>query len=579
MVVRKNQNVMEIFSGFKKALPLIILFAIASLLLIPSLEKYPFWQDEAETALLAKSILKNGLPYVWDGKNIITQFNGNESTPDGLWTLTPWLPFYITAASFKIFGESNFSGRLPFVIIALLSIIPCYILALRLTKSDKAAFLSSLFLIVNMQFILYSRQCKYYSISFLLSSVIVLLYQEMGNSWKKTFWFIISAVLLFYTNYVALFNIFCGLWIYAVFISKDAHTIKRFLLSSAIIAGAAFPFFLLASASAAASEAVSLPTLKAYADKLVRHMWYFNNMALPLIIFIPLLKIRRFKPAIEYLMCIIITAWAALPLLNQDTFRYNLGLIPLCSILLAITTAAAWEKKRLFGMAAAILLLTTNILSYFPWTISKIFIKTSGFKFSGVATQISEQFKKDPVKTETFFNQMDDEIANLSALSVLTHDILKIEYAAYYNHIFNQYNEPITAIIGHLNKEAGPDDVVVTNFGQLSLEYYANFKIGNLIDKKLLKTKKTFEMGDHIFDLSKANWVIYRQTSLPKGPFVNDKILKDNNLDYEIYDTKINEIYWDGAHPLYFAKFKDKFFFQKETPDKSIKIYKLNSSK
>ena len=49
---------------------LLILVLVAALLLFGSLSGRSLWQDEAETALLAKSILASGRPIVFDGRNL-----------------------------------------------------------------------------------------------------------------------------------------------------------------------------------------------------------------------------------------------------------------------------------------------------------------------------------------------------------------------------------------------------------------------------------------------------------------------------------------------------------------------------
>lgn len=69
-----------------------------------------FWEDEAETALLARSILHHGVPHVDDGQNHIVIHGDPYDARNGVWTWSPWLPDYITAASFAVFGQTTWAG-------------------------------------------------------------------------------------------------------------------------------------------------------------------------------------------------------------------------------------------------------------------------------------------------------------------------------------------------------------------------------------------------------------------------------------------------------------------------------------
>ena len=52
---------------------LAVVTAVASVLLFARLGDRALWQDEAETALLAHSVLERGLPTAFDGRNWISQ--------------------------------------------------------------------------------------------------------------------------------------------------------------------------------------------------------------------------------------------------------------------------------------------------------------------------------------------------------------------------------------------------------------------------------------------------------------------------------------------------------------------------
>src|ERR1035437_6374996 len=62
------------------------------------------WQDEAQTPLIAKTILQTGFPYGTDGVNFFSQEGGIEYGHNYLWKWHPWLPFYVEALSIKVLG-------------------------------------------------------------------------------------------------------------------------------------------------------------------------------------------------------------------------------------------------------------------------------------------------------------------------------------------------------------------------------------------------------------------------------------------------------------------------------------------
>src|SRR5207249_201786 len=78
------------------------LLLLAALLIFPNLDDRYLWDDEAETALLAKNVLRFGVPVAWDGVSLISQECGSDYDVNYLWRQTPWLPIYLTAASFSL---------------------------------------------------------------------------------------------------------------------------------------------------------------------------------------------------------------------------------------------------------------------------------------------------------------------------------------------------------------------------------------------------------------------------------------------------------------------------------------------
>ncbi|MBI2341578.1 MAG: hypothetical protein HYU98_02445 [Deltaproteobacteria bacterium] len=203
--------------------------------------------------------------------------------------------------------------------------------------------------------------------------------------------------------------------------------------------------------------------------------------------------------------------------------------------------------------------------------MSKIALKTADYKFVRFIKFDSSE------KTKRYLLNLDSEISGLSLKSIITHDVLKSEYTAYLNEINGKYDEPLAAVIKFLSENASDNDIIAINFDQLSLAYYLDLKIANMIDKEKLAIAKKFTLPDYILGYSDADWYIDHPASLLQGPVVNKSgVLKPGG---EIFDTGINTLYWDGNWPQRFRNYANKYLFKEEAFNETVKIYKLNSSK
>ena len=96
-----------------------ILLTSCALLLI-HLGNGRLWQDEAETAVLGKNILRFGYPRAFDGVNRLNP--GLAVAKGDAWTYHTWGSMYATAISFLLLGANTFAARLPFALMGLASI-------------------------------------------------------------------------------------------------------------------------------------------------------------------------------------------------------------------------------------------------------------------------------------------------------------------------------------------------------------------------------------------------------------------------------------------------------------------------
>ena len=161
-----------------------------------------FWADEAENAVLARNILRFGVPKVDDGVNHISLHGDRFDARDGVWTWSPWLPEYVTAASFAVFGQTTWAGRAPFAFIGWLTVAALGAATWKIYRSHRITLAAMLLLGTSEVFLLHIRQCRYYSIT-VFAEIFLLygIYQILTKA-KSGPWLILAGLTLqFYCNY------------------------------------------------------------------------------------------------------------------------------------------------------------------------------------------------------------------------------------------------------------------------------------------------------------------------------------------------------------------------------------------
>ena len=145
---------------------------------------------------------------------------GNEYDHNFLWRWSPWLQIYVAAAAFRLGGLTTYAGRLPFALLGLACIFLVYQLV-RHNFGDRAwALMAAALLTCSVPFLLYARQCRYYSLGAFLTLISLYAFRE---DWQSRFWpallLCLSMGLLFYTNYLLFFSfimpaLLAGIWLY-----------------------------------------------------------------------------------------------------------------------------------------------------------------------------------------------------------------------------------------------------------------------------------------------------------------------------------------------------------------------------
>ncbi len=433
---------------------LVLVIAASLFLFLANLGNQYLWQDEAQTALISKTILTNGLPLGCDGKNFFSQEAGAEYGENYVWKWHTWLPFYLLAAFFKLFGFSTFVARLPFAIFGIATVFIAYLFCRDLWKNKKMAMLAAGILLFSVPFLILSRQCRYYSLAAFFS--LVSLYAYLAFLDKKKYaavLFVLSLTLLFHTHYIYCVTLLVTVILHALFFCP--RKIKTLLFLAAAVVLVNVPWIIwfwdikygqqYGSGMFEAGKLVIFT--KNYLYQITRHI--FSPYLLLVILVVAVVnrvktgaifpRDRLFWRNLSLLLFFIIFNLLMLIVAVPTTFfRYLAPLIPVFAILVAVLVLAAARLHFVLALGIVAGLLSTANFTDFLYEI--------------------------------------------------THD----------------YDGPIEGIVKYLNEHGSKDDVVLITYGDMPLKFYTNMKIvGGLT-------------GEDLSDANDPDWIIVRKHSPPR---------------------------------------------------------------
>jgi|WetSurMetagenome_2_1015567.scaffolds.fasta_scaffold00026_58 4-amino-4-deoxy-L-arabinose transferase-like glycosyltransferase len=215
---------------------LIIVLLIASFFSLANLGNQDFWQDEAQTACISRTILHGGLPRGYDGKNYFSQELGAEYGKNFIWKWHTWLPFYATAASFKLLGVSTLSARFPFAVCAVATVVLVFFFTSSFFPKRNCGLWAAALLSLCVPFLILSRQCRYYSMAAFFFLAALYTYDLMLKKKKGAGPFlVVSLTMLFQTQYLYFFTLAAAIIIHASLFDRGRLKAVAFMLAIAMI--------------------------------------------------------------------------------------------------------------------------------------------------------------------------------------------------------------------------------------------------------------------------------------------------------------------------------------------------------
>ena len=495
---------------------LAVLLVLAAFLIFFNLGAVYLWEDEAETALVAKSIWTQGIPKITDGINYFYQEQGKRVGFGDVWAWTPWLQFYVASLSLRLFGSNALAARLPFAFVGWLSLLFLFRITDRLFDRLTAR-IALLLASCSVPLLLYIRQCRYYSLVIFSVLWVVLAVIQTEQAGKKRIWGLISLFLalscLFHANYIACF----GIWLSVLFYAYSPGVLRRARLdfSWTLLATAAFnaPWFFLFKPLHEQTRTFDLEVIW---ESVIFYLENMNHYVTPavLLVLIPLLV--RFLPNkkmpqafdsnqkrwIFFLLAMVfLTAVFAL-MGPAKVFRYLVGVLAICALLLAVLIRQLWDRNRwVTGILLSILVLS-NCLHVAAYPVLRKLHPPSARHLKG-----GFQF---PI-------------------------------VSYIQELFDPPHGSTQAIVQFLKANASQGDLVLATYGNLPIMFYTGLRVIGGLSIEALDEAKNAEwviprkvvVSDEdgrvmVYLLENLKWERYEQADLAETDFPWESIPEPN---------------------------------------------------
>ncbi|GEM_PF-831823 len=486
------------------------LLAAGFFLCLWNLDNQALWQDEAETAMLARSVLKYGYPrglyetYLINPVVLYDHYGGYG--PGHAWIFHPWLSFYVTALSFSIFGQTTFAARFPFALFGCGAFILIYKIALRLFSNKTIAYLSVAAAICSVQLLLLLRQCRYYAMLVFFVLLIVYLYLKLIHRFSSSLanGLTLSLLFFFHTNHGMIIPVVAWL-LFDLLYFRRYKKWERWqwpcLWRIMLLAALTLPWYVFSVPLQHVAH-VSLIELRKNFEFSIRSL---NQHIFPLVINIPLifflkkhnlkrlwregnlLSLRTWPLWLQIFLPLFVINELFFILLRHRMIRYYIHVFPFYFMLQAWVLVGLKERTRAWIATALFIVLS----------FTNIFQDSAQFLFHSFNVQ--ENIREAVKETRFYF---------FDFLYEITHT----------------YEGPVSSIVDYLRKHAKPgDEIKVPLAGEPeSIQFY-------LPEQKVLNAR-------FFSDLNFPDWIA------PRDYWVRQELLKGDPQRLPESEAYLNEI-------------------------------------
>jgi 4-amino-4-deoxy-L-arabinose transferase-like glycosyltransferase len=490
--------------------PLVLIVALAAGLMLSRLGVNYLWEDEGDTAVLARTILQHGVPMAWDGVTFTAPDFGQRLTDDFVMISHPWLQYYAAAASFALFGASAWAARLPFALAGVVTVVLVYLLVWTATRRRAAAVASATLLVLSVQFLLFARQARNYTLTALLTCLLVWWLPRM-RTWKGGVVFALIGVLLFHAHPIGIAAVSAlGL----VAHMRPGFSARRCLVGWAVMGVWAYavPWMLVSSrgyqpnTTWLTSRADVVPRLLQFAVE-----YSSATPALGVLVLAAALglagrrrhqtrKARRVIAAAAVPMgesdlivsaLAVVAAEAVVVVASQSPtamwitgLHQAVALIPLTMVLAGIVIARVSRSRRWVWVGLMCVFGFTRLSQITPWAVW-------------------EDPTADPNPTQ---------LATAHVPASVVDRVLRTDEWHFLRSLGRRNAGVVAAVSEFLERHAAPGDVVVTNYSWEPIYFHTHLPQGLKVASSysIYPVARAKQLPDYVFTADRVRWIVWR---------------------------------------------------------------------
>ena len=565
----------SIFSAGSRQLrshwPFAIVAVVGAVLIFTNLGSDYLWEDEGDTAALASNILKFGVPKAWDGGAFLDSDHGARLNRDLVMVTHPWIQYYLSAASFLVFGENTFAARIPFAIAGWMSILLVYLFVWRLFGNRLTAFSAAALLAFSVQFLLYAKQCRYCALNMLLVVWLFWTFFKM-NSARDCVLFILASVFLFHTHPYGIAPVVA---LGALSLIYQPFVIQRrwILFATPAIALLTLPWLALSSLSSSGS-ALNTTAAQSAGEFIERCAQAFieSTSVTPLIgsiilFLVAALSIRwkrkdtidaapsdsasaeqqvapRFFETNETalllsaLLTIVFYGLATAITQSSDSLwlagmRYGSAVLPLAAMVAALAIAKVSRASVLFSILLLLVFGLTKLAQLTPWVAGNP---------SGLI-----HFGKYSVGAHVPAKMVDR--------------FLGTGLMAYARDLWRENPGTVAKSCKFLRENAKPGDVLIVNYGMEPTYFYTRLPqaMGILPEYPVYQRARELGLPERVFGIDHARWIVWRSAwETGPGYAINDVLRELTERGGRITTVvEMEETVWENREDIHFHRFSD----------------------
>ena len=547
--------------------PIALLALVASSLLLVNLGGDYLWEDEGDTAVLAHSIVQQGVPNAWDGVTFVAPDFGERLTGNFLMVSHPWLQYYAAAGSFALFGESPWSARLPFALAGLLTILVVYALVTSLLRSRLAALSAAVLLTLSVQFLLFARQARNYPFNALLTCLLVWQFLRL-RSWRHAVLFAATGILLFHAHAIGLAAM--AALALLTLVHRPFAPLRRWAVPAAIVVGLyALPWVI--ASQAGYREAMDttpnapqlLPQLLQFAVECLSVTPLAGAAVLGAFV-----RRRQGRLASEehalVAACVAVMAAEALVVAATQSrdviwivgLHHTPAIIPLAMIVTGILLARASRRSRAAWVALMLIFGVTRFAQVVPWTL-----------------RAERRVTRNPDTLVTFHvpNRLVDALLRTGQVQFV-----------------RSLAAPNPGVVAHINEflraNASPGDVIVTNYAWEPIYFHSRLPQGAKIAPSfpIYRHARAHHLPEYVFSAAGARWIIWRRAW--------PAYFKEQDAARALQDSvnagrvprlvaRIRETMYENRENIHFRRFAgDRYIFPSYGKLPDVLIYKVETN-